>query len=210
MRVEVWSDVVCPWCYIGKRRLEQALELWRAEGGEDVEVLWRPFELDPGASSDGRPLAEAMAEKFGGAERAAQLMAGVTATAAEVGLEYRFEHAVRANTFDAHRVLARAADRGGAELQDAVQERLFRGYFVEGANLGDRATLTALAADAGLDGVDLSDTTDAETVRAELAHGIAIGVRSVPTFVVGRQGVAGAQPAEALLDLLRSHSAQPR
>ncbi|WP_086826078.1 DsbA family oxidoreductase [Allokutzneria sp. NRRL B-24872] len=198
MRVEVWSDIVCPWCYIGKRRLEQALELWRAEGGEDVDVRWRPFQLDPEASSDGRPLDEAMAEKFGGAEQAARMMAGVTATAAEVGLAYRLDRAVRANTLDAHRVLALAAEAG---VQDAVQERLFRGYFVEGANLGDRATLTALAADAGLPGVDLSGSADA--VRAELAEGIAIGVRSVPTFVVGRRGVAGAQPAEVLLDLLR-------
>ncbi|WP_344878149.1 DsbA family oxidoreductase [Allokutzneria multivorans] len=198
MRVEVWSDVVCPWCYIGKRRLEQALELLRAEGGEDVEVRWRPFQLDPEASSDGRPLDEAMAEKFGGAEQAARMMAGVSATAAEVGLEYRLDRAVRANTFDAHRVLALAEKAG---VQDAVQERLFRGYFVEGANLGDRATLAALAADAGLPGVDLSGP--AEDLRAELAEGIAIGVRSVPTFVVGRRGVAGAQPAEVLLDLLR-------
>ena len=200
MRLEVWSDVVCPWCYIGKRRLEQALELWRAEGGEDVEVRWRPFQLDPGSSSDGRPLDEAMAEKFGGAEQAARMMAGVTATAAEVGLEYRLDRAIRANTFDAHRVLALAERRG---VQDAVQERLFRGYFVEGANLGDRATLTALAAEAGLPGVDLSGTEDADALRAELAEGIAIGVRSVPTFVVGRRGVAGAQSAEVLLDLLR-------
>ncbi|GAA4017742.1 DsbA family oxidoreductase [Allokutzneria multivorans] len=194
----MWSDVVCPWCYIGKRRLEQALELLRAEGGEDVEVRWRPFQLDPEASSDGRPLDEAMAEKFGGAEQAARMMAGVSATAAEVGLEYRLDRAVRANTFDAHRVLALAEKAG---VQDAVQERLFRGYFVEGANLGDRATLAALAADAGLPGVDLSGP--AEDLRAELAEGIAIGVRSVPTFVVGRRGVAGAQPAEVLLDLLR-------
>ncbi|SDN53665.1 DsbA family oxidoreductase [Allokutzneria albata] len=200
MRLEVWSDVVCPWCYIGKRRLEQALEVWRAEGGEDVEVRWRPFQLDPGSSSDGRPLDEAMAEKFGGAEQAARMMAGVTATAAEVGLEYRLDRAVRANTFDAHRVLALAAGQG---VQDAVQERLFRGYFVEGANLGDRATLTALAAEAGLPGVDLSGTGDVDALRAELAEGIAIGVRSVPTFVVGRRGVAGAQSAEVLLDLLR-------
>ncbi|MCP3801003.1 DsbA family oxidoreductase [Allokutzneria sp. A3M-2-11 16] len=200
MRLEVWSDVVCPWCYIGKRRLEQALETWRAEGGEDVEVRWRPFQLDPGSSSDGRPLDEAMAEKFGGAEQAARMMAGVTATAAEVGLEYRLDRAVRANTFDAHRVLALAARQG---VQDAVQERLFRGYFAEGVNLGDRAALTALAAEAGLPGVDLSDDEDVDALRAELAEGIAIGVRSVPTFVVGRRGVAGAQSAEVLLDLLR-------
>ena len=200
VRLEVWSDVVCPWCYIGKRRMERALDAW---DGEPVEVLWRPFQLDPDAPSDGTPMPEALAAKFGGPDVAREAMAQVTSVAAEEGLAYRLGDALRANTFDAHRLIAFAADQG---VQDAVQERFFRAHFTEGAHLGDPEVLAKLAADAGLTGADdaLRDDALAERVRAELAEGVAIGVRSVPTFVVGNRGVSGAQDPSAILDLLRS------
>ncbi|HEY8371768.1 MAG TPA: DsbA family oxidoreductase [Pseudonocardiaceae bacterium] len=203
MRLEVWSDVVCPWCYIGKRRLERALEQWRDAGGEDVEVVWRPFQLDPDAPNDAMPVPQALAEKFGGGAR--QAITHVTRVAAEEGLEYRMDQAVRANTFAAHQVIAFAYRQGGAELQGAVKERLLRAHFCEGANLGDSAVLDKLAAEAGLEGVGavLDEGTLEKEVRAELAEGLTIGVRSVPTFVVGRRAVAGAQEPEVLLTLLR-------
>jgi predicted DsbA family dithiol-disulfide isomerase len=200
MQLHVWSDVVCPWCYIGKRRLERALGAW---DGEPVDVVWRPFQLDPSSPSDGMPTGEALAAKFGDADVAAQAMTRVTEVAAAEGLEYRMADSVRANTFDAHRLIAFAREQG---IQDAVQERLFRAHFCEGAHIGDPEVLVKLATDVGLEGAEdaLRAETLAERVRAELAEGMSIGVRSVPTFVVGRRGVAGAQDPEVILELLRS------
>ncbi|WP_223198439.1 DsbA family oxidoreductase [Solihabitans fulvus] len=206
MRVEVWSDVVCPWCYVGKRRFERALTTWRAEGGADVEIVWRPFQLDPNTPNDGAPMPDALAAKFGGMRAAEQAMTQVSGVAAGEGLEYRLADAVQANTFDAHRVIARAYEQGGAELQGAVQERLFRAHFCEAEHIGDPEVLARLAGEAGMDDVAsaLTDEVLAERVRAELAEGLAIGVRSVPTFVVGRKGVSGAQEPDVLLELLRA------
>lgn len=199
MQLEVWSDVVCPWCYIGKRKLELALRRW---DGEPVDVVWRPFQLDPDAESSGRPMVDVLAARFG-AEGAREAQRRVTEVAAGVGLAYDLSRQVEANTFDAHRLLLAARDQG---VQGAVGERFFHAHFTEGADLGDQGVLVELATGAGLAGAAeaLADDALAERLGEELAEGVAIGVRSVPTFVVGNRGVAGAQDPEVLLDLLRS------
>ncbi|MBW3615225.1 MAG: DsbA family oxidoreductase, partial [Actinobacteria bacterium] len=148
MRVEIWSDVVCPWCYIGKRRFEEALA--RFAHRDEVEVVWRAFELDPAvpAVREG-DYAERLAQKYGVAVREAnEMIDQMTAAAAGEGLRFRFDIARPGNTFDAHRLLHLAAARGA---QDAVKERLLAATFVEGQPIGDRDTLVRLAGEAGLD-----------------------------------------------------------
>jgi predicted DsbA family dithiol-disulfide isomerase len=199
VQLEVWSDVVCPWCYIGKRKLERALERW---DGEPVDVVWRPFQLHADAESSGRPVVDVLAARMG-AEAAREAQRRVTEVAAGVGLAYDLSGQLEANTFDAHLLLLAARDQG---VQAEVVERFSRAHFTEGADVGDRAVLVALAGEAGLTGAAeaLADDALADRLNRELAEGIAIGVRSVPTFVVGNRGVAGAQDPEVLLELLRT------
>ena len=208
MKVEIWSDVVCPWCYIGKRRFEAALA--RFEHRDEVEVEWRAFELDPAAesataSTGAGDYAARLAAKYGtSAEQAQQMLDSMTEAAAEEGLDFHFERAVRANTADAHQVILLAAEHG---VQDAVKERLLRAYFTEGEAVGDRGVLVRLAAEAGLDADEvraaLAEDRHLAEVRAEEAEAAALGVRGVPFFVVDRRyGVSGAQPAEQLLAVL--------
>ncbi len=210
MKVEIWSDVVCPWCHIGKRRFEAALA--RFAQREQVEVEWKSFELDPtatsasaGAQVQASDYATRLAAKYGTDVAGGQRMVDtMTAAAAAEGLEFRFDRAVRANTFDAHQVIHLAGLRG---VQDAVKERLLRGYFTEGEAVGDRDTLARLAAEAGLDAgevrVVLADQRYADAVRADEAEAAAIGVSGVPFFVVDRKyAVSGAQPPEVFLQAL--------
>ncbi len=210
MLVEIWSDVVCPWCHIGKRRFEAALA--RFPQRELVEIEWKSFELDPTAASASAgeqvhagDYAERLAAKYGtdvaGGQRMVDTMTG--AAAAE-GLDFRFDRAVRANTFDAHQVIHLAGLRG---VQDAVKERLLLGYFTEGEAVGDRDTLVRLGAEAGLDAQEvraaLADQRYADAVRADEAEAAAIGVSGVPFFVVDRKyAVSGAQPPEVFLQAL--------
>ncbi|ONI87777.1 hypothetical protein ALI22I_21595 [Saccharothrix sp. ALI-22-I] len=199
MRLDVWSDVVCPWCYIGKRKLERALEQW---DGEPVDVVWKPFELNPDLESSGGLVFDLLAERMG-SEGAREAQSRSTAVAASVGLRYELSKEIAANTFDAHRLMLVAHEQG---VQGEVAERFFQAQFCEGANLGDRETLVALAGEVGLAGAAaaLDDDALAGRLSAELDEGRAIGVRSVPTFVVGNRGVAGAQDPEVILQLLRS------
>ncbi len=203
-RMEVWADMACAWAYIGRRRLEQA------ELGEDVEIVWRPYVVDPMAPVPSEPLKEELRDPV--AEGALRALHPTPPSAGErTGDGGRPRGAVwRANTFDAHRVIALAHRRGGAALQGAVVERILRAHFVEGSDIGDRATLVALAAEAGLDGMaealDRGDGTD--EVRSELLRGKAEGIATSPTFAVGDTVVSGAQPAEVLADLVRD--AAPR
>lgn len=210
MKVEIWSDVVCPWCHIGKRRFESALA--RFPHRDQVEVEWKAFELDAEATSApaGQPAgeqeyAERLAGKYGTDLASAQQMIDtMTAQAAVEGLDFRFDRAVRANTFDAHQVIHLAGLHG---VQDAVEERLLRAYFTEGEPVGDRATLVRLAAEAGLDAEEVRAVLDeqrhAGAVRTDEAEATAIGIRGVPFFVIDRKyGVNGAQPAEVLLQAL--------
>ncbi|MGN9764056.1 DsbA family oxidoreductase [Micromonospora sp. SD12] len=200
MEIEIYADVVCPWCYIGKRRLEQALESYDGE----VTVRYRPFQLDPSPVAQPRPLVEAMAAKFGGPDRVRQMFGQVTEVAAQVGLKLDFDRAVAANTFDAHRLVAWATDRRrAAEMVDA----LYRAHFTDGVDVGSRDALAGLAAEVGLDATEARRFLDSDERVAELSDELAtarqIGVTSVPTFVLaGRYAVTGAQEPETLLAAL--------
>lgn len=205
--VHVWSDVVCPWCWIGKRRLETALS--RFDGRDSVELTFHSFELDPSSPREpegGGPTSyvERLARKYGRSVAEAQAMIDdIAAVAAEDGLVMDFSKMKRTNTFDAHRVLHLAKEHG---VQPAVKERLMRGYFAEGAVMSDHETLVRLAADAGLDGevvrATLAGDAYALAVRADEADAAELGISGVPFFVIGRYGVSGAQPPELLLRVL--------
>ena len=200
MLVEIWSDIVCPWCFIGKRRFERALE--RFAERDRVEVIWRAFELDPEAERDpGTSVVDVLAAKYGGGrEQAEAMMAHVTAEAATEGLSYRLDIARRGNSFDAHRLAHLAREVG---LQGRFVERVMLAYLSEGAPIGDRDTLVRLAGEAGLpaDRAEAVLTGDAfaEAVRADERLARRIGVNGVPCFVFDRAtGCAGAQPPEVL------------
>ena len=201
LSIEVWSDVVCPWCYVGKRRIEKALGQFDHRG--DVELRWRSFELDPSAPAErGHSSAEHLAGKYGmSVEQAEQTNDQMTQLAASEGLEYHLERTRGGNSFAAHRVIQRALEDG---LQDEMKERLMRAYFTEGEPIGDRATLDRLADEVGVDGqAALTDRQYADAVRADEELAARIGIRGVPYFVLNRRyGVSGAQPAELLLQAL--------
>jgi predicted DsbA family dithiol-disulfide isomerase len=206
IQIEVWSDIVCPWCYIGKRRLERALAGFDGE----VSVEWRSFQLDPSTPiGDPRPVAESLAARTGLSAAQVQGMFGhVTAIAAEEGLAYDFGKARTANTVDAHRLLHFAKAHG---RQGELKERLMHAYFTEGADVADHATLAALAGEAGLDEVAakqaLADGSHAEDVAADIAQARAYGISGVPFFVFDqRLGVSGAQPLEVFEQALRQAS----
>ena len=204
MRVEIWSDVVCPWCYVGKRRFEAALAAFPHR--DQVEVVWRSFELDADAPTERvGDYAQLLADKYGfPVEQGRQMIATMTQTAAQDGLDFRFDLARVGNTFDAHRLLHLAHERG---VQDAVKERLVHATFTEGEPIGDHETLVRLVAEAGLDADEaravLACDRYAAEVRADEAQARAYGISGVPFFVVdGAYGVNGAQPVEALTQVL--------
>ena len=201
MVVEIWSDIACPWCYVGKRRFEAAL----AGFDHEVEVVWRSFELDPGApASRAESAAEHLSAKYGmPVEEARARQAQLAAMAAADGLEFNFERVQPANTFDAHRLTHLARAHG---LQDAMKERLQRAYLTEGELLSDHATLARLAAEVGVPGAEEMLASDRYTAEVRDDERLAqeIGITAVPTFVVDRRvAVAGAQPPEVLRELLQ-------
>ena len=204
LTVDIWSDVVCPWCYLGKRRFEAALE--RFEHRDDVSVRWHSFELDPDApQSNDERAAERLARKYGMTVEEAEFKhAQMTEMGAAEGLEFRYDLSRSGNTFDAHRLIQLAGEH---DLQDAVKERLLRAYFTEGEPIGDPDRLVALAAEAGLDADEaravLEGDAYAEAVREDEQIARQIGIHGVPFFVIGRRyGVSGAQPTEVLLGAL--------
>jgi predicted DsbA family dithiol-disulfide isomerase len=204
MDIEIWSDIACPWCYVGKRRLEAALA--RFEHRDDVHVTWRSFELDPSAppQSEGER-AERLAEKYGmSVERAREMGQQMTQTAAAEGLDFHFDIQRSGNTFDGHRVIHLAADHG---LQDAMKERLLRAYFTEGELMSDSDALVRLADEVGLDPDEVREMLAGDRFAAEVREdertASAFGISAVPTFVIDRAiGASGAHPPEALLELL--------
>jgi predicted DsbA family dithiol-disulfide isomerase len=201
MTVEIWSDVVCPWCYVGKRRFEHALEQFAHR--DEVELTWRSFQLDPGAPPErAKSSAEHLAEKYGmSVEQAETTNRQMTELAASEGLEYHLDRTRGGNSFDAHRLIHVAAAHG---RQDAMKERLMRAYFTEGEPVGDRETLIRLAADIGLDArAALEGEAYADCVHADEELAARIGIGGVPFFVLDRRyGVSGAQPSELLLQAL--------
>ena len=206
MKVEIWSDVVCPWCYIGKRRFEAALA--RFAHREEVELVWRSFELDPSAppsTPEQGPYAERLATKYGSSVAEAQgMIDNMTATAAKEGLDFRFDVAKPGNTFDAHRLLHLALEHG---KQDALKERLDRATFTDGSPVSDHAALRGLALEVGLPGTEVDDVLGSarysEAVRADEAQARTYGINGVPFFVVDqRYGISGAQPPDVVLQAL--------
>jgi predicted DsbA family dithiol-disulfide isomerase len=202
MKVEIWSDVVCPWCYIGKRRFEAALA--RFEHRDEVEVVWKSFELDPDAPAvrEGTS-AEHLARKYGMTpEQTAASQARLTGLAAEEGLSYRLEATRGGNTFDAHRLIHLAASEGRG---DEMKERLMLAYFTEGVAVGDRDELVRLGEELGLTGVreGLESDAFADAVREDEREARQFGIGGVPFFVVDRYyGVEGAQSADYILATL--------
>lgn len=201
MRIDVWSDIACPWCWLGKHHLEEALR----RGGVEAEVAMRSFELNPSPRPT-IPARDYLVRRLGGAERVDAAHARLAALGERAGLRYAFDRALVANTFDAHRVhhLAQAKGRGPETI-----ERFMRAYHGEGADLADPDTITRLAVEAGLDEADVRQVlaTDAfaDAVRRDEAEARAIGVQGVPFFVIdGRYGISGAQPVEAFEEALRA------
>ena len=205
MQVEIWSDVICPWCYIGKRRFEMALANFAQR--EKVTVTWRSFELDP-KSPPQYPvtLEEMLAQKYGVSPQEASAMnARVTGLAKEIGLEYHLSKARPGNTFDAHRLLHFAASK---KLGDKATERVMQAYFSESLAVGDRASLAQLAPEFGIAESEAlamlnSDAFSAE-VRADEARAAELGISGVPFFVIdGKVGISGAQVVEAFTQALQ-------
>lgn len=205
IELEVWSDIACPWCYIGKRRLEAALAQF--EHADDVTVTWRSFELDPHAPPEREgELAANLARKYGvPVEQAREAQRGLAATALGEGLTLRFDTARSGNTFDGHRLVHLAAEHGA---QGATTERLLHAYFSEGRLISDPETLVTAATGVGVPETEvrelLAGDRFADEVRADEQAAADLGIGGVPTFIVDRAvGVTGAQPPELLLEMLR-------
>ena len=206
LAIDVVSDVVCPWCYIGKRRLEAALTLWeQAHPGDAPTVIWHPFELNPTMARAGMDRQQYLADKFGGPEQAKQIYARVEAAGAEVGIPFAFDRMqIQPNTTQAHRLVAWAMASG---RQGDLVEALFRGYFLEQSDLTSDAVLAGIAASAGLDGeaalAFLATTEGVDEVRAEEAAAQRMGVSGVPFFVIDQRfGLSGAQPEREIVAAL--------
>jgi len=205
MQVEIWSDVMCPFCYIGKRRFEQALAQF--EHKEDVKVSWKSFQLDPEMPAHtGKNVYEYLAERKGiTIPHAKQLNEQVSAMAAEAGLQYNLDKAIVANSFDAHRFSHLAAQHG---LGDAAEESLFKAYFTDGENIADHNVLARLGANIGLDAAEvktaLAGNSFTQDVQADVNEAAELGARGVPFFVIDRKyAVSGAQPAATFLNALQ-------
>jgi predicted DsbA family dithiol-disulfide isomerase len=202
MRIEIWSDVVCPWCYIGKRRLEAALAEF--PHADQVEVVWRSFQLDPSApDAPVETVAEHLGRKYGGgADGGRQMIDRVEAVAAEEGMIWRHHGSLRVGTVDAHRLLHAAGD-----LRGDLKEALLRAYFVEAANVADHETLTRIATEVGLDEVTVKEvlTSDryADEVEADIRQAVSYGATGVPFFVIDQKyGISGAQPVDTFRQVL--------
>ncbi|HEX5026644.1 MAG TPA: DsbA family oxidoreductase [Agriterribacter sp.] len=205
MKVEIWSDIMCPFCYIGKRNLESALEEF--PDAENVEVEWHSFQLDPGIESGhGKNLYQYLSERKGlSLEQSIHMHQQVTERARRAGLEYNFDKAVVANSFDAHRVIQLAKSKG---LGDAAEERLFYAYFTEGKDFSDHETLVQLGINIGLDEAEtrqvLTGNAYADKVEQDISEAQHIGIRGVPFFVFDRKyAVSGAQPVDVFVNTLQ-------
>ena len=207
MKIEIWSDVVCPWCYIGKTNLEAALADF--DDSQGVDVVLRSFLLDPAAPAEPTSAVDHLAHRYGGGRgRALEMMRQVTSVASGVGLEFHLEDSLTGQTRDAHRLLHLA---NAHACQPAVADRLFAAHFTEGRSVFDHESLTALGTQAGLPQDEvravLGSDTYADAVDADLAQATAYGINGVPFFVFdGAYAVAGAQPAEVLGQALRQVS----
>ncbi|NJN28710.1 MAG: DsbA family oxidoreductase [Cyclobacteriaceae bacterium] len=205
MKVEIWSDVVCPFCYIGKRHFEEAVS--QLPSHVNLEVEWKSFELDPNAKKDSHEdLYDHLAHKYGQSrEWAVQTTLDMTQKAKSVGLEFNFDKSVSTNTFDAHRLIQLAKSKG---RQDEAEEALFKAYFTDGRHIGEVGVLMEIGQQIGLDAKEVEKMLDSDEfateVRADESLSREFGIRGVPFFVVNRKyGISGAQPVAHMLDVLR-------
>lgn len=206
MKVEIWSDYVCPFCYIGKRRFEEALAQF--EHKDKVEVVYKSFELDPNAKRDGNPnTIDMLIAKYGmSREQAIENTNNLTQQAKTVGLEYHMDQTIQTNTLDAHRLTHYATQHG---KQEEMTERLLKAHFTDALHIGDRETLAKLAAELGLDRAEVQQALDSgdyeKEVRADELEAQQIGVRGVPYFVLNRKyAISGAQPSEVFREALQT------
>lgn len=206
--LDVVSDVVCPWCFIGQKRLDKAI----AASGVDVHINWRPFQLDPTIPPEGKDRHEYMLGKFGSEERIHEIHARIEPLGAAEGISFAFDAIkIAPNTLDAHRLI-RWAGASGEDVQNRLVRRLFQLNFEEGANIGDHAVLIEAAREAGMDAAVvetlLPSDADAEAVRHEIATASRMGVTGVPCFLLeGKYAVMGAQDADTLADAIRQVAA---
>jgi predicted DsbA family dithiol-disulfide isomerase len=205
-QIDIISDVVCPWCFIGKRNLERALDTWRAKYPDEAPVVrWHPFQLNPQLPASGVPRSQYLENKFGGPARAKEIYARVSAAGSRAGIDFDFDAIqVQPNTIDAHRLLHFAAERG---KQDEMAEAIFRRYFLEGADLSSAEVLADIAQQAGLDRDEaaayLASATDRELIEEQDRRARAIGVEGVPFFIFNqRLALSGAQPPEVIVDAM--------
>ncbi len=210
MRVEIFSDLVCPWCFIGKRRFERAVEALRADGlGLDLEVVVRPFQLDPTAPVDSAvPVREAYAKKFGGPDKAEAILRHVTSVAEADGITFNMDLAVRANTLHAHRILLFVEETLGASTQMELNEAIMNAYFRDGLNIADVEVLSECAASVGVDRDATREVLMSDRYLAEVEEWLATaadnGITAVPTFIVDdRWSIPGAQDTEMFERVLR-------
>lgn len=209
MIVEIYSDVACPWCYVGERRFERALSA--VAGGEAVEVVYRPFQLDPTAPQAPVPMTDHLRRKFGA--RLESIQQHVANAGRAEGIGFDFEQGIVVNTFTAHRLLGWAEREYGAAVQRALAEKLFEAYFTRGADVGDHEVLVALSAAAGIDPAQargfLGTEEGVRETSEELERSVSLGITAVPTFVFdGKYAVQGAQPTSTFLQVLEQVAAE--
>lgn len=210
LAIDVISDVMCPWCFIGQENLQRALKI---AGEIETEIRWRPYQLDATLPPEGKDRQAYLSDKFGGEAKAATIYGRIEQAGKQAGIDFKFDKIkVSPNTLDAHRLLRWAAGVG-AETQAKVADKLFRSYFLDGQNIGDHGVLKDIAVSAGMDGVIVGDLlasdADKEEVRSEIAHAGQIGVTGVPVFIfAGKYAVSGAQPPEVLANAIRQTAAE--
>lgn len=212
MKIEIWSDIMCPFCYIGKRKLELALEKFKYR--DDVKIIWHSYLLQPYIKyEEGKSIYNFLAESKGlEHEQVLSMTEHVTEMAQEVGLNFNFDKIVVANTFDAHRLTHFAASKG---LQNEAEEQLFKAYFVEGKNIGDHQVLKDTGVALGLDGTELEGVLSSDQyikeVKQDVAESQSLNIRGVPFFVFNRKwGLSGAQPVETFLEVLEKAYAEEK
>jgi predicted DsbA family dithiol-disulfide isomerase len=209
VQIDVVSDVMCPWCFIGKHNLEAAIDL---VDDIDLDVHWRPYQLDPTLPKEGKDRKTYLSEKFGGDARAIEIYKRVEDAGRAAGIEFKFDKIeISPNTLDAHRLI-RWAGGQGSDTQNRVVRRLFELYFLEGANIGDHDVLAYVAGGAGMDGALvrklLESDKDIEAVQLEIANAQRMGISGVPCFIIdNRYAVMGAQPAESIAKAIRQAAA---
>ncbi|GAA0912930.1 DsbA family oxidoreductase [Nonomuraea longicatena] len=197
MKVEIFSDVICPWCYIGHTRFARAAEAFRAKGGT-LEVVMRPFQLNPDATTEGEPLVPFLEEKYG--PGVSQMFARVSNAAEQEGLKLDYDAAVSANTAEAHRLIAVATAQG---LGEEMAQRLFRAYFTEGRNVADPEVLAGLAAEVGVRDQGEDAEVSGHEVSEQLARARRLGITGVPLFLFEEKySVSGAQPYESFVSVI--------